>query len=260
MDNTTKKRVAVLIDAENISYKLIDEIFDEVSLHGRATHKRIYGDFAKAQMKGWNSVVNEYSLHQVTQISYTNGKNSSDSVLIINAMDILYAGDVETICIVSSDSDFTRLAMRIVEAGLEVIGMGEEKTAESFINACTAFRFLGVKEKQEEKAATTTKKKKAAVGKEECDKKYIKAPKKVIMAISNAINNLDSDGNGWVQISLIGEVLHNRFAGFDPTIWGAKSKQLSTFLMNLEEFEVEGREGRQPNALNYYIRIKRERG
>lgn len=255
MDNINNKRVAVLIDAENISYKLIDEILDEVSLHGRATHKRIYGDFNKPQMKGWNSVANEHSLHQVTQICYTNGKNSSDSVLIINAMDILYAKNVETICIVSSDSDFTRLAMRIVEAGLEVIGMGEEKTAASFINACTTFKKLGIEEVEKSKTSAV-KKKKTVDNKEECDKKYIKAPKKVMMAISNAINNLDTDGNGWVQISLIGEVLHNRFSDFDPTIWGAKSKQLSTFLMNLEEFEVEAREGKQPNAPNYYIRIK----
>ncbi|MDR1067641.1 MAG: NYN domain-containing protein, partial [Clostridiales Family XIII bacterium] len=124
-ETTTNRRIAVLIDAENVSYKLIDEILDEVALHGRATNKRIYGDFTKTQMKGWNSVANEHSLHQVTQLSFTNGKNSSDSVLIINAMDILYSGNVEAICIVSSDSDFTRLVQRIREKGKTVIGIGE---------------------------------------------------------------------------------------------------------------------------------------
>jgi uncharacterized LabA/DUF88 family protein len=263
------RRVAVLIDAENVSYKLIDEILDEVALHGRATNKRIYGDFTKPQMKGWNSVVNEHSLHQVTQISYTNGKNSSDSVLIINAMDLLYGGNVECICIVSSDSDFTRLAMRIVESGLEVIGMGEEKTAESFINACTIFKFLGSKEKSSKNGKTTAtggtagtgKKKTASVreaaDREEAEKKYIQAPRKVIMAIRNAIQNLDTDNDGWIKISLVGDMLHNRFPDFDPMIWGARSKQLSAFLMQLEDFEVEGRPGNRPNSPNYYIRIKK---
>jgi uncharacterized LabA/DUF88 family protein/Fe-S-cluster formation regulator IscX/YfhJ len=259
--NTTNKRIAVLVDAENVSYKLIDEILDEVALHGRATNKRIYGDFTKPQMKGWNSVANEHSLHQVTQLSYTNGKNSSDSVLIINAMDILYSGNVEAICIVSSDSDFTRLAMRVVESGLDVIGMGEEKTAESFINACTIFKFLGGNkqesaERESGGRATASGRRKKPTDKEEPEKKYIQVPKKVIMAIRNAIINLDTDSDGWVQISLVGEMLHNRFPDFDPRIWGAKSTQLSSFLLKLEDFEVEAREGKQPKAPNYYIRIK----
>jgi len=252
--NTVNKRIAVLVDAENVSYKLIDEILDEVALHGRATNKRIYGDFTNQQLKGWNSVANEYSLHQVTQLSYTNGKNSSDSVLIINAMDILYGGNVEAICIVSSDSDFTRLAMRIVEAGLDVIGMGEEKTAESFINACTTFKFLGGKQEKADSASERNKQKKS--GKEEPEKKHIQAPKKVVMAIRNAIINSDTDNDGWVQISMIGDMLHNRFSDFDPRIWGAKSTQLSSFLLQLDEFELEAREGKQANAPNYYIRIR----
>ncbi|MDR2156537.1 MAG: NYN domain-containing protein [Clostridiales Family XIII bacterium] len=277
MENTiNNRRVAVLIDAENVSYKLIDEILDEVALHGRATNKRIYGDFTKPQMKGWNSVVNEHSLHQVTQISYTNGKNSSDSVLIINAMDILYAGNVESVCIVSSDSDFTRLAMRIVESGLEVIGMGEEKTAESFINACTTFKFLGTKQTEgkarraasaaagaEEPESAAKEKKKASsprdeAVREEADRKYIHAPKKVVTAIRNAIKNSDEDNDGWIKISVVGDMLHNRFPDFDPTIWGAKSKRLSEFLTQLEDFEVEGRAGNKPNSpANYHIRIKK---
>jgi uncharacterized LabA/DUF88 family protein/Fe-S-cluster formation regulator IscX/YfhJ len=271
--DTNNKRIAVLIDAENISYKYIDEVLDEVALYGRATHKRIYGDFTKAQLKGWNGIANEHSLHQVTQISYTKGKNSSDSVLIINAMDLLYEGNVEAICIVSSDSDFTRLAMRIVESGLDVIGMGDGNTAESFINACTVFKFLGAEDPEERGPAmgepeekesgrrskkaeadtgTVSRRKAASVD----DKRYIKAPRKVIKAIYNAIMNLDTDSSGWVKISLIGEMLHNRFPDFDPTIWGAKSKQLSSFLMQLEDFEVEGRESNHPGAVNYYIRNK----
>jgi uncharacterized LabA/DUF88 family protein/Fe-S-cluster formation regulator IscX/YfhJ len=268
MDSTaSNKRIAVLVDADNVSHKYIEEILDEVALYGRATNKRIYGDFTSQSMKGWNDVANEHSLHQVTQLSYTKGKNSSDSVLIINAMDILYEGNVEAICIVSSDSDFTRLAMRIVESGLEVIGMGEEKTAESFINACTTFKFLGSEKKAEQAAKAArndvqeTKKKKSSDGHEdgheESEKRYLKAPKKVTKAIQNAITNLDPDNDGWVQISLIGDMLHNRFPDFDPTIWGAKSKQLSAFLMQLEDFEIDSRKSNNPNAPNYYIRIRK---
>ncbi|MDR0851060.1 MAG: NYN domain-containing protein [Clostridiales Family XIII bacterium] len=283
MENAaSNKRIAVLIDAENVSYNYIEEILDEVALYGRATNKRIYGDFTNQNMKGWNAVANEHSLHQVTQLSYTKGKNSSDSVLIINAMDILYEGNVEAICIVSSDSDFTRLAMRIVESGLEVIGMGEEKTAASFINACTIFKFLGNEKKAEQAAQAAQSAKKAtpsaqtaqtavapakqkktvegieeAESRDEAEKKYLQqVPKKVVKAIQNAIINLDTDSDGWIPISLIGDMLHNRFPDFDPTIWGAKSKQLSAFLMQLEDFEIDGRKSNNPNAPNYYIRRK----
>ncbi|MDR1069074.1 MAG: OST-HTH/LOTUS domain-containing protein, partial [Clostridiales Family XIII bacterium] len=145
--------------------------------------------------------------------------------------------------------------MRVVESGLDVIGMGEEKTAESFINACTIFKFVGVKQETPSRTSEKTKQKKAGVHKEP-EKKHIQVPKKVVMAIQNAIINSDTDTNGWVQISLIGEMLHNRFPDFDPRIWGAKSTQLSGFLLQLEDFEVEAREGKQPNAPNYYIRIK----
>jgi uncharacterized LabA/DUF88 family protein len=251
------KRIAVLIDAENVSYKFIDEILDEVALYGRATIKRIYGDFTKSNMKGWNTVVNEYSLHQVTQLNYKSGKNSSDSVLIIDAMDILYGGNVESMCIVSSDSDFTRLVMRLGESGLEVIGMGEEKTAESFINACTTFKFLGNIDKPEHKEPSDTGDGRRKKPREEAERKLVQAPKKVIKAIRNAIDSLDADSDGYVMISLIGDVLHNRFPDFDPTIWGAKSKQLSAFLMQLEEFEVEGRKSNNPNAPNYHIRVRK---
>jgi Fe-S-cluster formation regulator IscX/YfhJ len=221
-------------------------------------------------MKGWNSVANEYSLHQVTQLSYTNGKNSSDSVLIINAMDILYGGNVECICIVSSDSDFTRLAMRIVEAGLEVIGMGEKKTAESFVNACTTFKFLKSAEVKKKPvragkklapvapdAQTGGTPQKLSAAKLPREKGGLEAPKRVVKAIRNAILNLDPDADGWVKISLIGEMLHNRFPDFDPTIWGAKSKRLTDFLMQLDDFEIEGRESNRAGSLVYYIRIRK---
>jgi Fe-S-cluster formation regulator IscX/YfhJ len=258
----SSRKVAVLIDAENVSHKLIDEVLNEVFVHGRATTKRIYGDFSQAQMKGWNEVANKHTLQQVTQIAYTKGKNASDSLLIIDAMDLLYEGTVDMICIVSSDSDFTRLAMRIVASGLEVLGMGEEsKTAESFINACTTFKYIGAPAKKKAKVSSTShaKKQENAVGTSDVIDvvpKIIQVPKDVVKAIVNAIESMEADNDGWVAISQIGTFLHNRFPDFDPRRWGAQSTQLSAFLKRIDDFEVEGRKSNDPKAPNYYIRIR----
>ena len=148
MSEPQEKRVAVLIDAENIAAKHIDEILDKASLEGRATVKRIYGDFSSGtksgQARGWNSTVAEHALSQVQQIQNSIGKNSSDSALIIDAMDLLYSDTIDVMCIVTNDSDFTRLAMRIADSGLIVIGMGagKEDTSKSFMSACSKFYFL----------------------------------------------------------------------------------------------------------------------
>jgi uncharacterized LabA/DUF88 family protein/Fe-S-cluster formation regulator IscX/YfhJ len=261
----SSRKVAVLIDAENVSHKLIDEVLNEVFVHGRATTKRIYGDFSQSQMKGWNEVANKHTLQQVTQIAYTKGKNASDSLLIIDAMDLLYEGTVDMICIVSSDSDFTRLAMRIVASGLEVLGMGEEsKTAESFINACTTFKYIGVPAKKKTKVSVASHAKKQAntvdaidtVDNTDAVPRIIQVPKEVIKAIVNAIESMEADNDGWVAISQIGTFLHNRFPDFDPRRWGAQSTQLSAFLKRIDDFEVEGRKSNDPKAPNYYIRIR----
>ena len=123
-----EKRFAVLIDSDNVSFKYIKYILDEVSNYGSVTYKRIYGDFTNTTTGGWKSILLENSIQPIQQFSYTIGKNSTDSAMIIDAMDILYTGNVEGFCIVSSDSDFTKLAVRLRESGMMVIGMGERKT------------------------------------------------------------------------------------------------------------------------------------
>ena len=151
MSEIQDKRVAVLIDAENIAAKHIDEILDKASLEGRATIKRIYGDFTSdsksSQARGWNKIVANHALSQVQQIQNTSGKNSSDSALIIDAMDLLYSDKIDVMCIVTNDSDFTRLAMRIADSGLIVIGMGTGKqtSSKSFMSACSKFYYLDEK-------------------------------------------------------------------------------------------------------------------
>ena len=134
------RRIAVLIDADNVSGKYVKAILDEISNHGIPTYKRIYGDWTKPQLASWKNVLLNYSITPIQQYSYTVGKNATDAALIIDAMDILYSNNVEGFCIVSSDSDFTKLAARLRESGMYVVGMGEKKTPASFISACEMFK------------------------------------------------------------------------------------------------------------------------
>ena len=138
------RRFAVLIDADNVSDKYVKIILDEVSNEGVANYKRIYGNWTSPNMASWKNVLLDHSITPIQQYSYTTGKNATDSAMIIDAMDILYSGKVEGFCLVSSDSDFTRLASRLREGGMMVIGMGERKTPKPFIAACNMFRYLDV--------------------------------------------------------------------------------------------------------------------
>ncbi len=140
-------RLAILIDADNVSEKYIKYILDEVSGDGTATYKRIYGDWTKPELASWKNVLLENSITPIQQYSYTTGKNATDSAMIIDAMDILYSGNVDGFCIVSSDSDFTRLASRLRESGMYVLGMGEKKTPTPFIAACNKFKYLEILER-----------------------------------------------------------------------------------------------------------------
>lgn len=139
-----ERRFAVLIDADNISSKYIKSIFDEISNYGIVTYKRIYGDWTKSRSNHWKDILLENSVTPIQQYAYTTGKNATDSAMIIDAMDILYSGHVDGFCLVSSDSDFTRLATRLRESGMMVVGMGEEKTPRPFSAACNVFKYLNI--------------------------------------------------------------------------------------------------------------------
>jgi uncharacterized LabA/DUF88 family protein len=169
------RRFAVLIDADNISDKYIKIILDEISNDGEATYKRIYGDWTKPALAPWKKVLLEHSVTPIQQYGYTTGKNATDSAMIIDAMDILYSGNVEGFCLVTSDSDFTRLASRLRESGMAVVGMGEQKTPKAFISACNKFKYLDIlsggakirteKNKPSPKQKATTKPIKASTAK-----------------------------------------------------------------------------------------------
>lgn len=152
-----EKRFALLIDSDNVSAKYIKDINEELAQYGNVTYKRIYGDWTAHDKNSWRKVLLEYSITPMQQYSYTFGKNATDSAMIIDAMDILYSGNVDGFCIVSSDSDFTRLAARLRESGMIVVGMGEKKTPKPFIDSCNEFKYLEVLAGKEMIVATDTK-------------------------------------------------------------------------------------------------------
>src|SRR4026209_1847307 len=160
MDNSKDLRLAVLIDADNVPSRLINGILEEIAKYGVPTFKRIYADWTKPHVAGWKAVLLDHAITPVQQYSYTTGKNSSDSALIIDAMDILYTGRVDGFCVVSSDSDFTRLATRLREAGMKVLGIGEKKTPLPFITACDKFIYIEIlkQEKSEQPEEEADKK------------------------------------------------------------------------------------------------------
>ncbi len=176
-----EKVIALLIDAENVSPQYIKIILDEVSMYGTPAYKRIYGDWTTSAMASWKKILLEHSLTPIQQFSYTQGKNATDSAMIIDAMDILYADHVDGFCLVSSDSDFTRLASRLRESGMFVIGMGESKTPTAFKSACDTFKYLdvlmGIKN---ENARASKEKKKASQEKAERSEKQEKAPEALV--------------------------------------------------------------------------------
>ena len=232
-------RFAVLIDADNVSGKYIKLILDEISKDGVATYKRIYGDWTNPALVSWKSVLLDYSVSPIQQYSYTTGKNSTDSAMIIDAMDILYSGKVEGFCLVSSDSDFTRLAARLRESGMTVIGMGESKTPNSFIAACNKFKYLDIlsaadeeaeteEQKQEQKKsaqkkapARKTAQKKAAKEEPKAEKEPkkpqpepIEEPRTSLRTIRRALRTIvreNSDEDNWIMVSQVGNLLDKRY-------------------------------------------------
>lgn len=205
MDN---KRFALLIDADNISAKYIGAILEELSTYGITTYKRIYGDFTSSHAGKWRGELLENSVMPVQQFSNTAGKNATDSTLIIDAMDILYTGNVDGFCIVSSDSDFTRLASRLRESGMEVIGMGEEKTPRSFRVACTRFVNLENLGNQDEETHSKNGKEDNTISREA-----------IYSAITNIINENENNGKN-VELASVGNRLVNMYPDFDVRSYG----------------------------------------
>ena len=203
-----EKRYALLIDADNISKKYIKCMLNEISKYGIVTYKRIYGDWTKNDNSSWKAVLLENSITPIQQYSYTTGKNATDSAMIIDAMDILYTGNVDGFCIVSSDSDFTRLASRLRESGMEVIGMGEEKTPRSFRVACTRFVNLENLGNQDEDKVSKNGKEDNTISREV-----------IFNAITNIINETENSVKT-VELASVGNRLVNMYPDFDVRSYG----------------------------------------
>lgn len=225
-----ENRFAVLIDADNVSEKYIRYILDEVTNSGIATYKRIYGDWTKPALGSWKNVLLSYSITPIQQYGYTTGKNATDSAMIIDAMDILYSGNIEGFCLVSSDSDFTRLASRLREGGMEVIGMGEKKTPAPFIAACNRFRYLEVLAQEatddEDDSANTPKIQPVA---------DVTSKEVIAAAILSMVRDA-SDEDGRLPISDIGNMLARRYPDFDSRNYGFK--KLTQFVKSLNLFDI----------------------
>ncbi|MDT8336602.1 MAG: NYN domain-containing protein [Candidatus Izemoplasmatales bacterium] len=236
------KSIALLIDAENISPSYIEIIIDEANKYGTINYRRVYGDWTTPQLNPWKTKISEFGLTPVQQYAYTSGKNSSDFTLIIDAMDILYSEKVNSFCIVSSDSDFTKLVTRLREDNMFVFGMGESKTPISLVNSCETFAYLDkmlkAQPKEEEVFEVETKESKKQIAKIKPNKTVssITPLRRIKQELTNIINaNMEDDG--WAYWSLIAQLLQKKFPGFHPRNYGDNTRILQ-FFEKMKEFEV----------------------
>lgn len=264
-------RLAVLIDADNAPRNSLAAIMAEVAIYGNATLKRIYGDWTSPNMGSWKSKLLEHAITPIQQYSYTTGKNSTDSAMIIDAMDILYSDNVDGFVLVSSDSDFTRLAVRLREAGQKVYGIGERKTPPSFIAACDKFIYIEViranidkKREEEQKARQTAEKVQEEQGEKRVtereqseersgDKHKEKVPQQVVDLIADSLEAI-ADDDGYAFMGELGNLMMKKQPDFDPRNFGFS--KLTNMVRSLGRFEIDVRQTSAPNVKHIYLRDK----
>jgi len=231
-DESRLRRFAVLIDADNTSPRIVAGLFDEIAKFGEASVRRIYGDFSSPRLKSWTEVLQQYAIDPYQQFAYTTGKNASDIALVIDAMDLLHSGRFDGFCLVSSDSDFTRLASRLREEGADVYGFGAQKTPESFRHACRRFIYT-------ENLVPQT----SAAGPEQGGRspRALQPPSAAVPLLSKAIEQMETD-DGWVALGAVGRRLSTIASDFDPRTYGYG--KLSDLVRNTGAFEIDQPEGR----------------
>ena len=242
-------KLAVLIDADNIPSSYVNEMMEEIAKYGVPTIKRIYGDWTKPNLAKWKPLLLKNAITPIQQYSYTTGKNATDSAMIIDAMDILYSDKVDGFCIVSSDSDFTRLATRLREAGMKVIGIGEKKTPDPFIVACDRFIYLEILKPTVTK--TSSRSKTPATKSATFDK----ITPKVTKLIASSIEDL-GDEDGWAFLGEVGNLLQKKQPNFDARNYGFK--KLTPLLKSMNKFEIDEREGPNGRFKLIYARLKKK--
>ena len=236
--------IAVLIDGENIPSAHVQEMMEEIAKYGNPTIKRIYGDWTKPRLSKWKNVLLENAITPIQQYSYTTGKNASDSAMIIDAMDVLYSNKVDGFCLVSSDSDFTKLATRLREAGMQVIGIGEKKTPNPFIVACDKFIYIEI-------LANKARKKES---KDQQKDNVDQITKKDIKLIQNSVSDL-SDDDGWAFLGDVGGLIQKKQPNFDSRNYGFD--KLTPLIKSIGLFDVEQRESSKSKYKLIYVRNKK---
>ncbi|WP_025739704.1 NYN domain-containing protein [Aquimarina pacifica] len=237
--------LAVLIDGDNIPSTYIKEMMEEIAKYGNPTIKRIYGDWTKPDLSKWKKILLENAITPIQQYGYTKGKNATDSAMIIDAMDILYSEKVNGFCLVSSDSDFTRLATRLREAGMKVFGIGEKKTPNPFIVACDKFIYLEILKYENEEVISEANR--------NTQNNIDKITPKDIKLIASTISDL-ADDEGWAFLGEIGSLLQKKQPNFDSRNYGFQ--KLTPLIQSINHFEIEKREAAKGKSILIYVKNK----
>jgi NYN domain/OST-HTH/LOTUS domain len=238
-DDNRPRRYAVLIDADNTSPRIAAGLFDEIAKFGEASVRRIYGDFSSSRLQSWTKILQKHAIDPYQQFAYTTGKNASDIALVIDAMDLLHSGRFDGFCLVSSDSDFTRLASRLREEGADVYGFGTQKTPESFRQACR--RFIYTENLLPEAEASSVAEGRAAQGRQ--------PPSAAVPILTKTLSQMETE-DGWVSLGGVGRRLANVAPDFDPRTYGCG--KLSDLVRQTGAFEID-----QPEGRSMRIRVKR---
>jgi uncharacterized LabA/DUF88 family protein len=241
--------LAVLIDADNAQPAVVDGLLAEIAKYGTATVKRIYGDWTGPQLKGWKETLLTHAIQPIQQFRYTTGKNATDSALIIDAMDLLYTGRLGGFCIVSSDSDFTRLAARIREAGLVVYGFGEKKTPAPFVSACDKFIYTEILLAKDDEEGTSTLKPRSAT--------QLRQDRRFVALLRNAAE-ASSDDAGWSQLGTLGSTIAKQAPEFDARNYGYR--KLSELVAASGLFDIEKRKSGDGATTQTYVRMRQRSG
>lgn len=243
VESNLHKKLAVLIDADNTSPKIITGLLEEIATYGISSVKRIYGNWTSPSLSSWKDVLLKYAIQPIQQFEYTVGKNSTDSAMIIDAMDLLYTGKLEGFCIVSSDSDFTKLASRIREEGLIVYGFGEKKTPKAFVGACDKFVYTEIL-RETNKTQKQSKK----------SKRQLLTDKLLIDLLFNAVEDAANE-NGWSHLGTVGQTIANKSPEFDPRNYGFK--KLGELIKVIGLFTIDERTSDNSPAKAVYIKRSR---
>lgn len=245
----SQAKLAVLIDADNTQPAIIEGLLNEVAKYGIASVKRIYGDWTSPNLRSWKEKLLANAIQPIQQFSYTSGKNSTDSAMIIDAMDLLYSEKLDGFCIVSSDSDFTRLASRLRESGRMVYGFGEKKTPKAFVSVCDKFIYTEILRDNQEEADYEDNRPSAK------PKKEFKVDRKLLKLLRDAVDDM-AEESGWAYLGGVGQKINNRAADFDPRNYGFK--KLGDLFRAIPQFEMEERPRANSTGKQLYIRWKKK--